>query len=140
MEKKKHTYIIWIAAGIAFIPTAIFVIALIIYSLPDNKSKGTSTPVPKQQSLVMITDWTNRPSSGGGYQYIEGVVKNMGNVTVKNIEITVKAIGENDKLTGIDKGYADPYVLPPGGEGTFKIMMDRIPGTVKYYVFPNWED
>jgi hypothetical protein len=91
------------------------------------------------KAIVEITDWTNRPTSSGNYHYVEGIVKNTGNMIAQFTKVTVKALDGNNKLVAIEQGYTDPCDLSPGEEGIFKIMIERIPRIEKFSVKVNWD-
>lgn len=140
MEKQKQPYWLLVLTGV------IIVGGIIAFSsspalrdfLDDSPSNNTSTQ-PRKRAHVKITDWTNRPSASGNYQHVEGIVKSTGNITADYVKITVKAFDKNDKLVAIEQDYADPYILSPGEEGVFKVMMQRIPRMKKLSVSVKWE-
>jgi hypothetical protein len=90
---------------------------------------------------VEVVDWTNRPSPSDNYQYIEGIVKNVGTRTAEYVRVIVKALDRNDNLVALEPGhYVDPPTLKPGQEGTFQVMMEQYPNVETYTVRVTWDE
>lgn len=63
-----------------------------------------------------------------GVYHVEGILKNIGNITANRVTVEVRALDENDKLVSVKSGYyADKDILRPKEETTFHVMIDYSP-------------
>jgi len=103
-------------------------------SEPQPKSEPESIesqPIPEFKSEneasnlnVKIIDSTNYRSKSGNYIYVEGIIKNKGNIIVKNLEIMIRALDKYDKLVSLTNGIPFPSTLAPNQEATYQVMVD----------------
>ena len=113
-----------------------------VYLTVDYKSKkyleGQTSP-PASGARIKLIDWTNRWDSTGEYIYIEGILKNIGNITAEFVKVKVISVDAQGKLISIDDAYADPYMMSPGQESTFKISIRSDPGIKDFKIKLQWE-
>lgn len=88
-------------------------------TISEIKSENSETELN-----VKIIDSTNYTSKTGNYIYVEGIIKNQGKSTVKNIIIKVQALDKNDKLISINDCIPFPSTLTPGEEATYQVMVN----------------
>ena len=90
----------------------------------EAKLKAETKELESQpRADIVFIDSTNRLSDGGGYYYVEGILKNKGKGTAYHIEVEVRALDKDDKLVSIDKVYAYPTTIASGKEATYQVMV-----------------
>ena len=106
----------------------------------DYKSKMylENRTSPPRVTRVKLIDWTSRKSPDGEYIYVEGILKNVSDVTVDFVKVKVLSVDEYGKLISIDDAYADPYTLLPGEEATFKVPIRNDPRIKEFKIKLEW--
>jgi len=119
----------------------VFLLCFIFIFLGCNSETHDKQNPPKSNTKanIEIIDWTNRLSDPPIYYYVEGILKNTSNKTADYVEVTTKALDENDKLVSIDYGYSNPDTMLPNQEATFQIMVENKPEIKKFAITVNWK-
>ncbi|MBA7566548.1 hypothetical protein ES708_08239 [subsurface metagenome] len=96
---------------------------------PSAKSQSSPKPKPKTEPIakIKIVDWTKRISGGGNYYIVDGILKNISNITVKFLKVKVITFDSKDNLVSIEEVYADPSTLKANQEATFTAMPTYTP-------------
>lgn len=132
----------------ATVPIMIFLLS--ITACEQQRSVAEKSPRPTvagesprqtvaQNAHIEIIDWTNRRSGGGGYYYVEGVLKNTGNKIADNVKVTVKAMDKQGNLVSLKYGWAQPYDIYPNHEATFQVMVDYDSRIKQFSVSSMWD-
>lgn len=74
---------------------------------------------------VKIIDSTNYISKTGNYIYVEGILKNTGKDTIKNLRVKIQALDKYGKLISLHDGIPYPSTLAPKKEATYQVMVDN---------------
>jgi len=98
-------------------------------TIPESKSKSEPKIESKTEPTanIKIVDWTQRISDGGNYYIVDGILKNIGNVTVKFLKVKVITFDSKGNLVSIEEAYASPSTLKANQEATFTAMPTYTP-------------
>ena len=70
--------------------------------------------------LIFVED---NSFSENGYKYVQGIIKNNGNRTIKIITITVKFYNKDGKFLRFAQCFANPVYLLPEHEGFYSVCV-----------------
>lgn len=109
------------------------------YGVPREKLDRMAGDVGSDTAKIKIIDKVQRASSSANYFYLEGIVKNTGDVSVEYVKVKVRALDSRGKLVLLKASYTEPTSLDPGQEGTYSILMrdDKDIKTFNYSILYN---
>jgi len=67
-----------------------------------------------------------------GYLHVQGVIKNSSSIEARWVKVKIRFLDVYGKLERIEEVYARPSSIPPGGEGTFRVMIPASQSIKKY--------
>ena len=116
-----------------------------IYTVKESSqktpSKSQTSPKSKSEPTadIKIIDWTHRISDGGNYYIVDGILKNISNVTVKFLKVKVIAFDSKGNLVSIGETYASPSTLKANQEATFTAMPTYTPEIKSFELSILWD-
>lgn len=109
---------------------------------PTRTPFPTATPDDSSNALEIV-DWVWYTSPGGGYIYVDGLIKNISRRPMAFVKIHIALFDSQNRLLGTESGYIDADLLLPGQTATFKLMAIKPPNIewVKiHHITWNWAD
>lgn len=118
-----------------------YTISIVKESSQKAPSKSQMSPKSKSEPTanIKIVDWTQRISGGGNYYIVDGILKNISNVTVKFLKVKVIAFDSKGNLVSIEEVYADPSTLKANQKATFTAMPTYNPKIKSFELTILWD-
>ena len=89
----------------------------------DDESGGKGKD---EEQGVRVTEWSERTSSIGDGVEVTGMIENGTKEAIRNLQLSVAMIGDDEKTLGTVRAFLSKTDLPPGGTTSFRALIVRV--------------